>query len=130
MTIAEVSKAYGLSADTLRYYERVGLIPAVSRGKSGIRDYSEEDCRWVNFAKCMRGAGLPIEALIEYVALFQQGDETREARRQILLEQRRLLAERMEGMQRTLERLDYKIERYEERVVPVENGLRAKTTPG
>lgn len=129
MTIAEVSRLYGLSVDTLRYYERVGLIPAVNRSKGGIRDYAEEDCRWVEFAKCMRGAGLPVEALIEYVALFLQGDDTREARKQILVEQRKQLRERMEEMRKTLERLDYKIERYEETIVPAENELRANASP-
>jgi DNA-binding transcriptional MerR regulator len=54
MTIAEVSKKFELSQDTLRYYERIGLIPGVNRNKSGIRDYTEEDCRWVEFIKCMR----------------------------------------------------------------------------
>lgn len=112
MTIAEVSREYKISADTLRYYERIGLIPAVNRNKSGIRDFTEEDCRWVGFIKCMRGAGLPIEVLIEYVALFQEGDSTIEARRALLVEQRRLLMERIEEMKKTLERLDVKIERY------------------
>ena len=84
MMIAEVSKKYELSADTLRYYERIGLIPQVNRNKSGIRDYTEEDCRWVEFIKCMRNAGLPIEVLIEYVTLFQQGDETIEARKELI----------------------------------------------
>ena len=129
MTIAEVSRIYGLSVDTLRYYERIGLIPTVNRSKSGIRDYSEDDCRWVEFAKCMRSAGLPIEALIEYVSLFLQGDETRETRKQILIEQRKQLVERVEEMQKTLERLDYKIERYDETIVPAENELRANTSP-
>ena len=129
MTIAEVSRIYGLSVDTLRYYERIGLIPTVNRSKSGIRDYSEDDCRWVEFAKCMRSAGLPIEALIEYVSLFLQGDETRETRKQILIEQRKQLAERVEEMQKTLERLDYKIERYDETIVPAENELRANISP-
>jgi DNA-binding transcriptional MerR regulator len=114
LTIAEVSKKFQLSADTLRYYERVGLIPSVHRTKGGIRDYNEEDCRWVEFIKCMRSAGLPIEALIEYVNLFQQGEKTNKARKELLIEQRRLLLERMEDMKATLERLDYKIERYEE----------------
>jgi DNA-binding transcriptional MerR regulator len=86
MNIAEVSEKYSISQDTLRYYERIGLIPPVNRNKSGIRDYTEEDCRWVEFIKCMRGAGLPIEALIEYVTLFQQGDETIEARKELLIE--------------------------------------------
>ena len=76
MTIAEVSRTYDLSADTLRYYERIGLIPPVHRSAGGIREYDEEDCRWVEFIKCMRGAGLPIESLVEYVALFQQGEVT------------------------------------------------------
>lgn len=110
MTIAEVSKRYHLTADTLRYYERVGLIPSVRRNASGIRDYSEEDCRWVEFIKCMRAAGLPIEVLTEYMALYRQGDATVDARRELLIEQRRLLILRMEDMQRTLDRLTYKID--------------------
>lgn len=113
MTITEVSTKFDLSQDTLRYYERIGLIPSVNRNKIGIRDYSEEDCRWVEFIKCMRSAGLPIEVLIEYVALFQQGDATKEARKELLTEQRNQLIARMEDMQKTLERLNYKIERYE-----------------
>jgi DNA-binding transcriptional MerR regulator len=117
MTIAEVSKIYELSQDTLRYYERIGLIPAVNRNKSGIRDYNDEDCRWIEFIKCMRAAGLPIEVLIEYVALFQRGYETIDARKHLLKEQRALLAQKMEDMRKTLERLDYKIERYESGII-------------
>lgn len=83
MTIAQVSQKYGVSADTLRYYERIGLLPPVGRTKSGIRDYTEEDCNWVNFIKCMRSAGLPVETLIEYVGLFGQGDETIPARKDV-----------------------------------------------
>ena len=81
MKIAEVSKEYGLSADTLRYYERIGLLPNVTRTASGIRDYSEQDCMRVQFVKCMRGASVSIEALIEYMALLEEGDETLEARK-------------------------------------------------
>ena len=84
MLIAEVSAKYDLSADTLRYYERIGLIPQVHRNKSGIRDYTGEDCRWVEFIKCMRAAGLPIEVLIDYVAMFQQGDSTITERKEII----------------------------------------------
>lgn len=113
MTIAEVSKTFGLSADTLRYYERIGLIPPVNRKKSGVRDYTEEDCRWVEFIKCMRSSGLPIETLIEYVALFHKGDETVEARKELLIEQRKNLLHKMEELQTTLERLTYKIDQYE-----------------
>ncbi|MBC8537158.1 MerR family transcriptional regulator [Feifania hominis] len=114
MTIAEVSRAYDISADTLRYYERIGLIPTVPRTAGGIRDYGEEDCRWVEFIKCMRAAGIQVEALIEYVTLFAQGDSTTGARLQLLLEQRELLLGKMEQMQQTLERLNHKIEHYEQ----------------
>ena len=118
MMIAEVSKIYDLSHDTLRYYERIGLIPRINRNKSGIRNYSEEDCKWVEFIKCMRRAGLQIEALIEYVALSQAGDEANAARREILLEQRRQLTERMQDMQETMKRLDYKIELFDRIGIP------------
>lgn len=112
MTIAEVSRQFDITPDTLRYYERIGLIPPVPRTKSGIRDYDQTSCSWIEFIKCMRAAGLQIEALIEYVALFQQGDSTIGARKALLLEQRDQLEERIATMQQTLERLNHKIENY------------------
>ena len=124
MTIAEVSKKYELSADTLRYYERIGLVPPVPRNKSGIRDYDTESCQWVELTKCMRSAGVQIEALIEYVALFQQGDETIGARKALLIEQRDQLVERMAEMQRSLDRLNDKIERYDQGLMTKEHLLR------
>ena len=123
MKIAEVSEQYGLSADTLRYYERVGLIPPVHRNEGGIRDYDELDLRRVDFIKCMRGAGLPVEVLIEYMGLVQQGDKTIEARKEILVEQRELLVARMEEMQKTLDRLNYKIEVYEKALLKKEQEM-------
>ncbi|MED1421218.1 MerR family transcriptional regulator [Bacillus smithii] len=124
MKITEVSEKFDISQDTLRYYERIGLIPHVNRNKSGIRDYTEEDCKWVEFIKCMRSAGLSIEVLIEYVKLFQQGDATIEARKELLTEQRKKLIARMEDMQKSLERLNYKIERYEQSVIEKEKELK------
>jgi DNA-binding transcriptional MerR regulator len=123
MRIAEVSRRYGLSVDTLRYYERVGLIPSVGRNPSGLRDYTEEDCRWVEFVKCMRGAGLPIDTLIEYVALFHQGHASIDERKALLIRQRQILIERMAEMQGILDRLNGKIERYEQAIIPMERGL-------
>ncbi len=114
MTISEVSKKYNLTADTIRYYERIGLIPPVHRNGSGNRDFLEEDCNWLEFIKCMRGAGLSIEVLIDYVTMFQQGNSTMQARKNLLIEQRELLVGRIEEMQATLKRLDRKIERYDE----------------
>ena len=124
MTIAEVSKKYALSAASLRYYDRIGLVPPVPRNKSGIRDYDTESCQWVELMKCMRSAGVQIEALIEYVALFQQGDETIGARKALLIEQRDQLVERMAEMQRSLDRLNDKIERYDQGLMTKEHLLR------
>lgn len=112
MTISEVSKKYDISTDTLRYYERIGLLPPVPRTKSGLRDYDENSCKSVEFIKCMRNAGLPIEALIEYMTLYKEGDSTAEARMAILVEQRDALLSRIEEMQSTLARLDRRIEMY------------------
>lgn len=117
MKIAEVSERYGISIDALRYYERVGLLPPVNRSESGIRDYNEIDLKRVEFIRCMRNAGLPVDVLVEYVALVQQGDATIEDRKAILMEQRALLAARIAEMQKTLELLDHKIKVYEERVL-------------
>lgn len=126
MTITEVSQKYEITTDTLRYYERIGLIPPVNRNASGVRDYTEEDCNWVRFIKCMRSAGLSIEVLVEYVSMFQQGNSTIKARKQLLIEQRSQLAERISEMQQTLERLDKKIDGYEERVLVREEQLKEK----
>jgi DNA-binding transcriptional MerR regulator len=123
MKIAEVSERYGVSSDTLRYYERIGLIPPVNRNGGGIRDYGEIDVKRVEFIKCMRSAGLPIEVLIEYVGLVQQGDRTIEARKEILKEQRERLVARMAEMQKTLDLLNYKIGVYENAVLSKEKAL-------
>ena len=124
MTIREVSERYGLSADTLRYYERVGLIPPVPRTAGGVRDYDAPSLGWVELIKCMRSAGVGIEALTEYCRLFQQGEETQEARKALLVEQRRQLLERMEDMRRSLDRLDEKIEKYDQGLARKERELR------
>lgn len=116
MTIKEVSKKYGISQDTLRYYERVGMIPPVTRTSGGIRDYQEDDLKWLEMALCMRNAGLPVEAMIEYLSLFQQGDETISARLELLTSQRKILLDKREEIDKTLERLNYKISVYENAV--------------
>ena len=113
MTIGEVSEKFQMTADTLRYYERIGLIPPVPRKKNGIRDFDEQACKWVGFVKCMRAAGVQIEALIEYVSLLQKGTGI-ERRKQILIEQRARLQNQAETLRTTIERLDYKIDHYEE----------------
>lgn len=124
MKIAEVSLQHGISLDTLRYYERIGLIPPVTRNGSGIRDYSELDIKRVEFVKCMRSAGLPIEVLIDYMELVQQGDSTIEARKDILYEQREQLLARMEEMQKTLDILNHKLQVYESLILEKEKKIK------
>ena len=116
MTIKEVSEKFNISQDTLRYYERIGLIPPVSRTASGIRNYQKSDLDWVEHAVCMRSAGVPIEALIEYVKLFQEGDSTIQARLELLQEQLTGLEEQKAHIEATMKRLNYKISCYEKAV--------------
>lgn len=116
MTIKEVSKKYDISAETLRYYERVGAIPPVTRTAGGIRDYQDTDISWVQLAKCMRSAGLPVEVLIEYLNLFRQGDSTIPQRLKLLTDQREALLLQRNKINEMLEKLNYKISRYESAV--------------
>lgn len=124
MKIAEVSKRYDISADTLRYYERVGLLRNVACNASGIREYNETNCNAVEFVKCMRGAGVSIEALIEYMDLFEEGEHTAAARKTLLEEQRELVRSRIADLQAGLDRLDYKIAHYESVILEAEKGVR------
>ena len=123
MKIAEVSKKYGISPHTLRYYEKIGLIPKARRYENGIRNYTEDDCRWIEFILCMRKAGVEIEILIEYTKLLQKGDETLERRRQLLILQKDKLLMRIEEMQKALDKLNLKIKQYEEMIAPIEKNL-------
>ena len=120
MTIAEVSEKYKISADTLRYYEKEGLIPYISRTEGGVRNYTQEDCARIGFVKCMRSAGLSIEVLKQYFELFAKGKRTLKARRDLLATEREKLKDRMTELQDTLKRLDYKISVYD-------NALKSKT---
>ncbi len=116
MTIKEVCEKFDITPDTLRYYERVGVIPEVGRTKGGIRDYTEEDIGWVENAVCMRSAGVPVEMLIEYVKLYQKGDDTMQARRDLLIEAKAEVQANLDKYQATMDRLNYKIAKYEEAV--------------
>lgn len=114
MNISEAAALSGLTAVTLRYYERIGLIPPVTRGNGGVRLYEESDLGWINFVKCMRNAGLSIESLIEYNALYASGKETALARKDILIEEQKKLQERYDEPGKTLDQLNKKIEHYEQ----------------
>ena len=124
INIKKASEETGVSADTIRYYERIGLIPPIKRNENGVREFDEEDLKWIAFSRQMRNAGLSIESLIEYLALFRSGEETVPARMDLLVEQQHELQERIDVMQQAMERLTFKIENYTSHMVPSENKLR------
>lgn len=114
MTINEVSKKLNLTADTLRFYEKEGLIGPIERSSSGYRNYSEEDLKRIEFVKCMRNAELSIEVLKKYLDLYDEGDKTKEERKNLLIEQKEILDKKIKDMQEASKRLDYKIKLYYE----------------
>lgn len=116
MKIKEVSTKFDIPADTLRYWEREGAIPPVSRDDAGYRDYDDEDLDWIVFAKCMREAGVSIEYLIEYITLFKQGEVTLQARKDLLREQLGTIAQRLHEIQQTYDLIADKVDNYEKRV--------------
>lgn len=116
MTIKEVCKKYDITADTLRYYEKIGVIPNVNRTSGGIRDYQDEDIQWVENALCLRKSGLSVEAIAEYVRLYLEGDSTFQERHDLLIKQRDELLREMNQLEDTLERLNYKISKYDEAI--------------
>ncbi len=113
MTVKEVSEKYNISADTLRYYERVGAIPPVTRTPSGIRDYREADIAWVELAICLRAAGCSIDTLVKYRELNEIGDATIPDRLKLLTNQREELLTRRKQLDETIDVLNYKISAYE-----------------
>ncbi|GAA5394686.1 MerR family transcriptional regulator [Streptococcus uberis] len=123
MNIRKVSELTGVSADTIRYYERIGLIPPVTRNQSGVRNFSDRDISVLEFVRYFRGAGVSVESLIDYIGLVEQGDSTIGARLAILQEEREKLEERVSKLQAALDRLNHKIDNYQNKVVPREHQL-------
>lgn len=114
MTIAEVGKKYNLTPDTLRYYERIGLLSNVPRNENGIRNYDDKACKRIEFVKCMRDAGVEIEILLEYMKLFEEGKKTVFARKNLLKEQKEKLLVKQKNINETIDKLNYKLKLYDE----------------
>lgn len=117
MTIDAVAKQFGLSADTLRYYEKIGLIDKIEKDQRGYRNYREDDLSRIEFIVCMRSAGLSIKVLQEYIELLKQGDETLKQRRELLEREHKILEKKIKEMQNTLEKLEHKIDIYDRLLV-------------
>ena len=112
LSISEVSEKLSITPDALRYYEKIGMAKS-HRRESGIRYYDENDISRLEFIKCMRDAGISIEALNEYLTLLEDGEKSWEQRKAILVEQRDELLKKKEAIDKSLARLNYKIDNYE-----------------
>ena len=112
--IAEAAHRSGLSIDTLRYYERIGLIDPPARDSGGRRVYSDEDLAWLEFLTRLRTTGMPIRMMREYAKLRHQGVTSAGRRKQILVEQRAEVLDRIAELHACLDVLNYKIANYEQ----------------
>ena len=119
MTIKEAAEITGITIDNLRYYERIGLIPEVPRTASGIRDYDEVSLNWIDFAMRFKRGGMSLEAIREYIQLAMQGETTKPARKEILLEAKEELEKKMAEIQESLDVINYKLDIYEQKCEPI-----------
>ena len=125
MNIKKVSEQLGISSDTIRYYERIGLVPAISRDKNGVRNFTDIDIQRLDFIKCMRHAGLSIESLHEYMHLYSLNDDrTILARKRILEEEAEKLDERIASLQETRAYLQHKINVYDSQLTQATDDLK------
>lgn len=113
MTISEVSEKTGLTADTLRYYEKIGLIPSVPRNGSGMRNYGESAIKWISCIQSFKAIGMPLESIQTYMKLAALGSSTRHERKELLIEARKNIAKEIDGLFSRLKLADYQLEHYE-----------------
>lgn len=113
-TIQDAAAETGISRDTLRYYEKVGILPGIARSESGHRRFSDDDMGWIKMVQCLRATGMPIEDLHAYAELMQQGDATSAERLRLLHEHRRRIKDDMAELSTALELVERKISGYEE----------------
>ncbi len=112
-TVGEMAKLLGVTASTLRYYDKEGLLPFVERSSGGIRMFRESDIEWLRIIECMKKAGMPIKDIREYIELALKGDNTIELRLRMFQRQKEVLRQKPEEIQHTMEMVDYKCWYYE-----------------
>ncbi len=113
-TIQDASAETGVSRDTLRYYEKVGILPGIARSQSGHRRFSDDDMGWIRLVQCLRATGMPIEDLHSYAELAQQGDATAAERLRLLQNHKRRIQDDMRELATALELVEHKIAGYDE----------------
>ena len=121
-TMKQVSEKTHLTPHTLRFYEKEGLLPFVGRTSSGIRRYSDSDLEWLSVICCLKGTGMSVKQIHEYIELCIQGDDTLEQRRQIFINQRQCVLQQIEDLKKHLEKVDYKIAIYDQAIEELKTG--------
>lgn len=118
MTIREIAAKTNMSTDTLRYYERIGLLPPVPRNAAGIRNYDEYFVNFINFIKKLKASGMSLEHIIDYIRLAELGDATLQERKKLLAEAREMLLDKINSLQLVAELADYQLRNYENLLQP------------
>ena len=118
MTIREIAAKTNMSTDTLRYYERIGLMPPVPRNAAGIRNYDEYFVNFINFIKKLKASGMSLEHIIDYIRLAEMGDATIQERKKLLAEARETLLDKINSLQLVAELADYQLRNYENLLQP------------
>lgn len=112
-SIQEVARKFGLSAHTLRYYDKEGLLPFVGRDKSGNRVFTDTDLQWLTMICCLKNTGMPIKEIKQYADWCAQGPDTIDERKAMLLAHRKNVVKQMEELQKHLALIDSKIAVYD-----------------
>ena len=123
MTIKEISEKTYVSADTLRYYERIGLLPAVPRRPNGIREYDEFFIHWIAFIQDLKSLGMSLEAILDYIKLAKLGDISKEERKQIIMEVQNTLLDKIRILHTMVKKNNYHLEHYDDVLLPKTNEL-------
>lgn len=118
MTIREIAAKTNMSTDTLRYYERIGLLPPVPRNAAWIRNYDEYFVNFINFIKKLKASGMSLEHIIDYIRLAEMGDATIQERKKLLAEAREMLLDKINSLQLVAELADYQLRNYENLLQP------------
>ncbi|MGN8772297.1 MerR family transcriptional regulator [Paenibacillus barengoltzii] len=113
-TINEVARKFNLSAHTLRYYDKEGLMPFIGRDKSGNRVFTETDLNWVAMVCCLKDTGMSIKEIKKYADWCMEGMRTIDERKAMLIEHRKQVVKQMEELQKNLELIDSKIAVYDD----------------
>lgn len=122
-TIGQVAKKMGLTAHTLRYYEKEGLLPFIKKNGSGLRIFSDNDIGWLELIECLKGTGMSLKGIKQYIDWYIEGDSTLEKRLEMFKQQKINLEEQMLHLQKHMEKINYKIAYYSEIIANGSEGV-------